>query len=67
LPGRIVIDFSKCDPKKCRGGVCAAALTCPRKLLDQEAPHEVPLPGTSSCPECAKCVTACPLGAVRIE
>jgi translation initiation factor RLI1 len=63
---RVLIDYSKCDPRRCEGGVCTAALACPRKAMGQEAPYEVPMPPSAPCKGCAECVIHCPLKAVRL-
>ena len=64
---RALVDFNKCHPEKCDKGICAAALACPRHLLKQEAPYEIPLPDPALCQGCAKCVRACPHKAIRLD
>jgi len=61
-----VVDYSKCRPELCDSGVCVAALACPRKLIEQEAPYEPPMPSPYECQNCAKCVLACPLRAIEL-
>jgi translation initiation factor RLI1 len=61
-----LLDYGKCCPEKCAGGICAAALVCPSKLLRQEAPYYIPMPEPSSCRACGECVRACPQKAVQI-
>ena len=61
-----VVDYVKCRPEHCDSGVCAAALACPHKLLQQEAPYEAPMPDPFTCRGCAKCVLACPLKAIGL-
>ncbi len=61
-----VVDYHACQPELCEAGVCRAALTCPRKLLRQEAPYEPPDAPAALCVGCALCVAACRRGAVRI-
>ena len=63
----VIINYNKCRPPSCDSGICAAAAACPRNLLKQEAPYEVPLPSPSVCPDCAKCVLACPLKAIELK
>ena len=61
-----LVDFKKCDPKKCSQGICSAALACPRKLLKQDAAYEIPMPDPSVCRGCGDCARACPLKAVTV-
>jgi translation initiation factor RLI1 len=61
-----LLDFGKCCPESCEGGVCAASLACPLKLLQQEAPFSVPLPEPSACRACGECVKACPQKAIKL-
>jgi heterodisulfide reductase subunit A-like polyferredoxin len=61
-----LVDFNKCKPEQCAGGVCAAAAACKLKLLRQERPYEIPMPDPVSCRVCGDCVRACPRGAVQI-
>ena len=67
MPSKIaLIEFEKCHPEKCGDGICAAAAACPRKLMKQEAPYEIPLPSPSICKGCGDCARACPLKAIKI-
>ncbi len=67
MPNKIaLVIFDKCHPEKCDQGICTAALACPRKLLKQEAPYEIPMPDPSICQGCGDCVRACPLKAIRV-
>jgi len=61
-----LVQYNRCDPEKCDGGICAAALACPHKLLKQEAPYQIPMPDPSICRACGDCVRACPLKAIQI-
>ncbi len=61
-----LVDFPKCHPENCPDGVCLAARACPRKVLRQENPGEVPMPDPAVCRGCADCVRACPQKAVRL-
>ncbi len=61
-----LVDYSRCDPEKCGGGVCAAVLACPRKLLDQEAPYEAPMADALPCRGCGDCARTCPLKAIKV-
>lgn len=67
MPGKVaLVEFDKCDPAKCADGVCAAVLACPRKLVKQEAPSEVPMFHPSTCKGCGDCARACPQKAVKV-
>ena len=67
MAGKIaLVDYHRCDPDSCDAGICIAALACPRKLLRQEAPHEVPMADTAPCKGCGDCARTCPLDAIRI-
>jgi translation initiation factor RLI1 len=61
-----LVNYRKCDPERCEGGICAAALACSRKLLRQEAPYEVPMTDPFTCRGCGDCVLACPLNAIEV-
>jgi translation initiation factor RLI1 len=61
-----LLDFNKCRPGECDGGVCAAARACPSGLLKQEAPFTIPQPEPYACRACGECVRACPQKAIRI-
>ena len=62
-----LVDYGKCHPEHCDSGICAAALSCPHKLLQQEAPYEAPMPNPSLCQGCGKCALACPLKAIQLN
>ncbi len=61
-----LLDFSKCRPEDCAGGVCAAAKVCSSRRLKQEQPYTAPLPEPSACRACGECVRACPRKAIKI-
>lgn len=61
-----LIDYQKCQPKECEGGICLAVLACPKKLLSQEEPYEMPDPAPAMCLNCGLCVKACPMKAIRL-
>jgi translation initiation factor RLI1 len=61
-----LLDFNKCRPGACPGGVCAAAEVCPSRLLKQEAPYSMPETEPSACRACGECVRACPQKALQI-
>ncbi|MFC2070235.1 4Fe-4S binding protein [Chloroflexota bacterium] len=68
MPAKMaIIDFNKCLPEECEGGVCKATLACERKLLTQEAAYEIPMTNPFLCRGCADCVRACPLDAIQIS
>ena len=67
MPKRtILVDYQACDPKQCANGICMASLACPRKVLIQEAPYEMPDINTSMCLSCALCMRACTKGAIHM-
>ena len=37
-----IINYQICEPTLCKGGICQAVQACPRKLLKQEEPYEMP-------------------------
>ncbi len=61
-----LVNYNACDPEKCDGGSCAAALACPRRVLKQEAPREIPVTDPFLCRGCGDCVIACPLRAIAV-
>jgi translation initiation factor RLI1 len=61
-----LLDFAKCSPGSCAGGICAAALACPSRLMKQEAPYYIPMPEPFACRACGDCARACPQKAIRI-
>jgi len=67
MPSKMaLIKFDKCSPKECQGGICNAALACPRKLIIQEVPGEVPMTNPALCRGCGDCARACPLKAIIV-
>jgi len=61
-----LLDYNKCRPGACTGGICAAARVCPSGLLRQEMPYAMPEPEPSACRACGDCVRACPQKALQI-
>lgn len=61
-----LVDYNKCHPQECNGGICPATQACERKLLRQEAPNEVPMTDPSLCRCCADCARACPKKAIQV-
>ncbi|MFC2018713.1 4Fe-4S binding protein [Chloroflexota bacterium] len=67
MPGKMaLVDYNKCHPEECEDGICAAALACPRKLLQQEAAGQIPMPDPALCKGCGDCARACPLQAIKL-
>ncbi len=67
MPKRMaVVDYSKCEPDRCAGGICLAASACPKKVLKQITPFEMPSPNPAMCVGCGECTQACPLKAIRM-
>ena len=60
-----VVDYDRCDPRRCGQEPCPAAKACPTRILRQEGPGEVPM-ALGPCRGCATCVTACPLRAIKM-
>ena len=61
-----LVDYRRCDPRKCENGTCVAVPACPRKLLYQEAPFEAPMSDPSPCRGCGDCARACPQKAIEL-
>lgn len=62
-----VLDYSKCHPEKCDGGICPAVEACPVEgAIKQEAPYELPEINRHMCVGYEYCVKACPLGAIQM-
>jgi len=61
----ILLDYQRCDPDSCEGGICAAAVVCERKVLRQEAPGEMPAVYPTLCLACIACIAECPHDAIR--
>jgi len=67
MPSKMaMVNFAKCQPEKCRDGICAAALACTKKILIQEKLGEAPMTNPAACRACADCVRACPAKAISI-
>ena len=67
MPKRaVVVDYRQCQVEKCEQGICQASQVCPRKILRQEDPYEMPDVYPGLCRGCALCVPACPFKAVQV-
>jgi translation initiation factor RLI1 len=62
----VVVDYRICQPEKCDGGICLAVLACPKEVLTQEAPYEMPDPNPALCVGCGLCAQACPAKAIQM-
>jgi translation initiation factor RLI1 len=62
----VIIEYQICQPAQCGGGICRAALACPRRLVKQESPYEMPDFNAAMCVGCGVCAQACPVKAVRV-
>jgi translation initiation factor RLI1 len=61
-----LIDYGKCQPEKCQSGICLSVLACPKGILSQEGPYEMPDPYPTMCVGCGICTSACPSQAIRL-
>jgi len=61
-----LVQFDKCRPEMCENGICTAAGACPRKLIKQEDPYDIPMTDPSLCKGCGDCAKACPAKAIMI-
>jgi translation initiation factor RLI1 len=62
-----LVNFNKCQPDKCEGGICKAAQACRYKLVKQEKLYEMPITDPFICRGCGECVNACPFKAIEIS
>jgi translation initiation factor RLI1 len=63
----VVMDYQRCQVEECELGVCLASLKCPRNILRQETPFEMPDIYPGLCRGCGLCTPACPFGAIQIR
>jgi NAD-dependent dihydropyrimidine dehydrogenase PreA subunit len=61
----VAVDYHRCQPEKCDGGVCLAVLACPQKVLKQPAPYEMPEP-IAMCVGYGLCGQAFPAKAIQM-
>jgi translation initiation factor RLI1 len=57
---RAMVDYRKCQPEECDEGICLAASACPKGIVSQEVPHEMPDLSPDVCVGCGICAQACP-------
>lgn len=62
----VAIDYQQCRVEVCEQGLCPAAQKCPRKILRQESPYEMPDIYPALCRSCGICIPQCPFGAVKL-
>ena len=60
------VDYMKCLPENCEGGICTASRACTHKVLMQPDPYEMPMLNPLNCLGCGDCIEACPLNVIRI-
>lgn len=60
------IDYKKCNPRHCSGGICSAGMVCPHRAFYQETPYDFPMTDAGICAGCGDCIAACPLKAIRM-
>ena len=66
MSGKIIfVNFAKCHPENCDGGICKATEACSYKLFKQEKPYEIPMADPFICRTCGDCIRACPLKAIQ--
>ena len=61
-----LLDYNRCSPGECAGGICEAAQACLSRLLRQEEPYLVPMAEPSFCRACGDCIRACPQQAIQM-
>ncbi|MFC1951060.1 4Fe-4S binding protein [Chloroflexota bacterium] len=67
MPNKMaLVDFNKCHPDRCEGGLCLAAKACEKKIMKQLEPYEPPMTLAPMCKGCSDCAKACPFGAISI-
>ena len=61
-----MVDYGKCQPENCEEGICLAMSVCPKGVLSQEVPHEMPDLNPDVCVGCGICAQACPFQAIQV-
>ena len=63
---KAMIDYSRCRPEECNGGVCVAVAECSLRVLKQDTPREAPYALQDFCVGCSKRRIACPFEAIKM-
>lgn len=67
MPNKLaLVTFDQYHPEECPGGQWAALLVCPHKLIQQEAPDEIPMFNPTTCREYGDYARTCHLRTVRV-
>lgn len=61
-----IIDTDKCSLEACGGWKCQAKSTCPTKAIVQLESGESPIMDSGRCTGCRKCLTSCPMRAIKL-
>ena len=63
----VAIDYHLCQVEECEQGICLASQECPRNILRQEEPFEMPDVYPGLCLGCGLCTPVCPYGAILVQ